>query len=272
MARFHLESGPVPLHHQVYLHLVATLESGELAPGDRIAPERELATRYGCSVITIRRALDELAREGRVERTRGRGTFVLAPKLDRDIAGTMSFAEEMRQRGLAPETRLIEARVEAAGQAVATALGLAMNVPIYVVTRLRLADGVPLLLEQANLPVDRFPDLLSSDLEDVSLYEVLADRYGARVVRTREALEPVLLRGREARLLDVGPGKPALLIEGVAFIADGTPVEFSRSFVRGDRTRYYVERDVSRESWRRSAHRRLGVAAGAHHVRTSPGA
>ena len=70
MARFRLELGPVPLHHQVYLHLRAALDSGEIAPGDRLPPERELAIRYDCSLITVRRALSELAARAR---SSGRG-------------------------------------------------------------------------------------------------------------------------------------------------------------------------------------------------------
>jgi GntR family transcriptional regulator len=74
----------------------------------------------------------------------------------------------------------------------------------------------------------------------------LSTRYDTQVVRAREALEPVLLRAREARLLDQRRGAPALLIEGTAFAADGMPVEFGRTFVRGDRSRYFVEREVDR--------------------------
>jgi GntR family transcriptional regulator len=258
VASYRLEIGPVPLHHQVYLHLRESLDGGDLKPGDRLPTERTLAERFGCSVITIRRALDELAREQRIKRTRGRGTFVLPPRLDRDLAGTMSFAEEMRLRGLAPETRLVAAFQETAGEAAATALELRLGAPLFTITRIRLAERTPLLLEEVSLPASRFPGLLSEDLESGSLYEILADRYGARIIRTREALEPVLLRAREARLLEVPPGRPALLIEGVAFLANGTPVEFSRSHVRGDRTRYYVERVVARETVEaRSAERRL---------------
>jgi GntR family transcriptional regulator len=77
MARFRLVVGPVPLHHQVYLDLSSAMDDGEWKPGDRLPTERELAERYGCSLITVRRALSELVREGRIERTRGRGTFVL---------------------------------------------------------------------------------------------------------------------------------------------------------------------------------------------------
>jgi GntR family transcriptional regulator len=271
MAHYRLELGPVPLHHQVYLHLRSALDSAELGVGDRLPSERELAERYGCSVITIRRALDELSREQRIQRTRGRGTFVLPARLDRDFAGTMSFAEEMRLRGLAPETRLVAAWAEAAGEAAATALELALGSPIYTITRVRLADGVPLLLEEASLPAERFSGLLEEDLEQQSLYDILATRYGARVVRAREALEPVLLRAREARLLEVPAGRPALLVEGVAFAADGTPVEFSRSHVRGDRTRYYVERVVARESWQRSVDRSPVYATSGGRDGSNPG-
>jgi len=263
MARFRLELGPVPLHHQVYLDLKAALDAAEWAVGDRLPSERELALRYGCSLITVRRALDELSREQRLERTRGRGTFVLPLRVDRNLAGSLSFSEEMRERGLAPETRLLAARPQAAGEAVAEALGLELGAPVVFLERLRLAAGVPLLLERASLPAERFPGLLAADLETRSLYDLLTAQYGTPVVRARELLEPVLLRAAEARLLGVARGRPALLVEGIAYTTDGSPVEFARSWVRGDQTRYYVERVVSRQS----ADGRVSTAAGSGSAR-----
>jgi GntR family transcriptional regulator len=249
MARFRFELGPVPLHHQVYLDLRAALDTGEWRPGDLLPPERQLAGRYGCSLITVRRALSELTRQGRLERTRGRGTTVLRPRIERDFGGTMSFTEEMQDRGLDPETKLIASRPESAGEAVAAALQIEPGAPTLYVERLRVAGGEPLLLEQVHLPAERFPGLLASDLEHGSLYDLLTERYGTRIVRAREALEPVLLRAREARLLAQRPRTPALQIEGIAYGAEGIPVEFARSYVRGDRTRYYIERVVVRSSW-----------------------
>jgi GntR family transcriptional regulator len=249
MARFHLERGPIPLHHQVFRDLKAALDGGEWLPGDRMPPERELAERYGCSLITVRHALGELVRDGRIERTRGRGTFVLPPRIERDIAGTMSFAEEMRRRGLDSATRVVTARIEPAGEAVAALLGISEDAAVVYLERVRLGGGEPLILEQARLPAERFPGLLAFDLERRSLYDILAERYGTRIMRARETVEPVMLRRREAELLELPTRSLALQIDGVAHAIDGSAVEAARSFVRGDRTRYYLERDVIRAHW-----------------------
>jgi GntR family transcriptional regulator, N-acetylglucosamine utilization regulator len=246
VARFRLELGPVPLHHQVYLDLKSALDAGEWQPGDRLPPERELAARYGCSLITVRRALDELSRERRLTRARGRGTHVSAPPIDRNLQGSLSFAEEMLRLGKDPGTRLISARPESATETVAAALRIEPGSPTVYLERLRLAAGVPMLLEMVHLPAERFPGLLQADFEHASLYDLLATKYRTPVARARETLEPVLVPTREARLLEVRPRSLALLVEGLAFSIDGVPIEYGRTYVRGDLSRYFVERVVVR--------------------------
>jgi GntR family transcriptional regulator len=244
VARYRLELGPVPLHHQVYLDLKAALDDGEWLAGERLPAERELARRYGCSLITVRRALDELSRERRLERLRGRGTFVTGQRIDRPLNGPLTFSQEIQRQGMDPETRLLAARPVAATAEVAAALQLEPGSPTIYLERLRIASGVPLLLEMVHLPAERFPGLLTRDLEHNSLYEILMTRYGTPVERAREALEPVHIPAREARLLGVKPRSLALLVEGIAYASDGTPVEYGRTYVRGDQSRYYIERLV----------------------------
>jgi hypothetical protein len=82
------------------------------------------------------------------------------------------------------------------------------------------------------------------------------------VVRARETVEPVLLRAREARLLGNPPRSLALKVDGVAYAEDGSPVEAARSFVRSDRSRYYLERAVARASWEDESDPPLVAAAG----------
>ncbi len=244
-ARYRLEAGPIPLHHQVYTDLRGALDDGEWKPGDRLPPERELAARYGCSLITVRRALGELAREGRLDRGRGRGTFVTVPPILHDISAPLSFTDEMRRRGLDPFTQVVASRVEPASGPAAAALELPVGAPIAYLERIRGASGVPMLLEQSHLPAERFPGLLDRDFARLSLFGVLMSDYGVTFTRVRETIEPVPLPPREARLLGQDPRKPGLRLEGITYGAD-VPVEFARTFVAGGRSRIYLETSGTR--------------------------
>jgi len=262
MTRFRLESGPVPLHHQVYLDLRAAFDEDAWRPGDRLPPERELAARYGCSLITVRRALSELAREGRLERARGRGTFVRRPPIIRDIAARAGFGDEMRARGLAPYALVVTARREAAPGPVAAALGIAPGAPVHYLERVRGADGVPFLLEQAHLSAERFPGLLDEDFTVASLYEVLEARYEVGIARTRETISAVIPSAREARLLGLGTASPAICLEGTAFARDGNPVEYSRTIVSSEHARYFIETSGPRARTVEPVGREAAVEAG----------
>lgn len=246
MVRFRLERGPVPLHHQVYLDLQAALAANEWKPGERLPTERELAERYGCSLITVRRALDELSREGRLERTRGRGTFVTEPPILRDIAGQAGFADEVRAFGYEPYAVVVTARVERASPVVAAALGIPVDAPVYYLERVRGADNVPLLLEQVRLPADRLPSLLDHDYTVESLWDVLENAYDLRIGRRQETLSAVVPSAQESRLLGLRTRRPSIQLEGTAFTTGGEPVEYSRTVVSPERARYFVESTGSR--------------------------
>ncbi len=237
-----LERGPVPLYHQVYLHLAAALASGGWKLGDQIPTERELAARYGCSLITIRRALDELAREGRLERTRGRGTFVTKPPIVRNIAGPVGFADEIRALGYQPYSVVVTAGLEEASPAVADALAIPTRAPVHYLERIRGADGLPLVLEQVHLPVAAVPGLLDRDFgHETSLWDILRDDYHRPVERYKETLSAIVPSTREAELLRLRSRRPAVQFEGIAFTTGDVPIEHSRTVVSPERARYYVE-------------------------------
>jgi GntR family transcriptional regulator len=240
-AGYQLEPGPVPMHHQVYLHLRGMLDDGDLRTGDRLPGERRLCQVYDCSLVTMRRALDELTRERRVVRMPGRGTFVTGQPLDRNLAALDSFTHEMRALGREPFTRLLTTgRIDATVD-IGDALWLDSGASTIYLERLRLVDGEPLMLETVHLEADRFPGLLDDDLENTSLYEILASRYRVRLAHAEETIEPVALSTREAELLHDKRGRPALLLRLVAFDHLGVPVEYCRGLMRRDRARYHVD-------------------------------
>ncbi len=231
-----------PIHLQIQAQLTASIREGRLEPGTRLPAERELAGALGVSRMTVRQALGALERDGLVRRAVGRagGTFVQEPKFERRPASTGGLSAELRRQGLAAGARVVSAEVEPARNRTAAALGLEPGDPVTVIVRLRLAAGAALALERSTLPTRLYPGIEALDLGG-SLYELMGADYGLPPARVVERLESVAARAAAARLLGVRPGSPLLLVERVAYGADGTPLEFARDRFRGDRTRIVVE-------------------------------
>jgi GntR family transcriptional regulator len=239
--RWRLRPGsPVPAYAQIEDQLAARIASGELAGGERLPPERELAESLGVSRMTVRQALASLAGRGLVERGVGRGTFVARVKLDHDLRQVAGFSELMQRQGVEPGAKLLSAESADAPRDVASALGIEPGSPAYRIQRLRYGAGVPLALEDTWIPAAPFPGLLDLGLTG-SLYDVMRDLYERGPVRAVERLEPVLARAHEAKALDVPEGSPLMLVERTAYAADGTAVEFAHDRHRGDRARFTIQ-------------------------------
>jgi len=238
--RFQLRrDGSEPAHAQIESRLAERILEGELAPGDRLPAERELADDLGVSRMTVRQALASLATRGLLERGVGRGTFVAQGKHDHDLTRVSGFSEQMRRMGITPGASLRTAGEEPAPLPVADALGIPAEAPAVRVRRIRYGDDVPLALEDSWLPAERFPGFAEHDLTG-SLYALMRDHYDLEPARAVERLEPVVAGTEEARALRVAVGAPLMLVERVASTAGDVPVEFARDHYRGDRARFVI--------------------------------
>jgi GntR family transcriptional regulator len=234
------ERSPKPAWVQIEEQLADRIESGALGAGQRLPPERDLADALSVSRMTVRQALASLAARGLVERGVGRGTFVReAAKVVHDFTRVAGFTEEVERQGLEAGARILEAREFPAPDEVATALGIDADTAVLRVERVRLGGGTPITLEDSYLPAARFPGLLDEDLSG-SLYALMRDLYGLGPVTATERLEPMAARSYEAGALGVDEGSPLMLVERVAYAADGTAVEFARDCHRGDRARFVI--------------------------------
>ena len=232
-----------PLYRRLLAQLRNDIVSGKLRPGDVIAPETEIARTHRISRHTVRLAIVELAREGLLRRERGRGTFVAPRPIVRSLGAFYSFAHEMLDSGLAFNTRVLHRDVRPAGPVAAQRLSLAEDAPVVEMELLRLVEGVPVSLEFSITPYDRVPSLLTADVSQLSLYDVMAQAHGVVVTLGREELRPVVLDRRQAQLLEVPTGSPAFHVERET-LAGAEPIEWRRSLVRGDRYLFRAELPV----------------------------
>jgi GntR family transcriptional regulator len=210
-----------------------------LGVGTALPSERQLSADLGVSRLTLRAALDELAREGYLVRRRGSGTYVQQPKISQELTMT-SFSEDMRRRGMVPASRTLSMARELAGARLGRLLHVSPSEQILVIKRLRLADGETMAIETLHLPEAFVPGLTAKDLSG-SLYELLRDRYDIVLQSGTQAIEPTVTNEEESAALGVPLHSPAFLFERTSQDQSGRIVEFVQSVYRGDRYRIVTE-------------------------------
>ena len=153
------KNGFIPLYFQIQRALMEKIQSGELSEGDPLASEEELSRYYQVSRMTARQALHGLKTSGYAFSEKGRGTFVTRPKLEKNIMHLQGFTEEMRQRGMKPSSKLLEQSVITPNEDLMQRLKLSAGDKVVHLRRLRLADGVPMAIENSHIPLKQFPGL-----------------------------------------------------------------------------------------------------------------
>ncbi|HVW77038.1 MAG TPA: GntR family transcriptional regulator [Alloacidobacterium sp.] len=231
------KNGFIPLYFQIQRALMEKIQSGELSEGDPLASEEELSRHYQVSRMTARQALHGLKTSGYAFSEKGRGTFVTRPKLEKNIMHLQGFTEDMRQRGMKPSSKLLEQTVIAANEDLVQRLKLNADDKILHLRRLRLADGIPMAIEDSHIPLKQFPGLDRIDFAKHSLYQTLRERYGVRVGYADEVIEALPATKEEAELLTIPRKASILSITRIIMTTQETPVEAACSRYRGDRYR-----------------------------------
>jgi GntR family transcriptional regulator len=234
--------------YQVLRDAVMDIIEG-LPTGAPIPSERALSVRLGSSRMTLRRALDELARDGYLIRRQGARTYTARPKIVQRLR-VISFTEDMARRGMTSSSRTFSTTLAVAGARLGARLHISPSEPVLTVGRLRLADNEPMAIEWLAVPQALVAGLDGSELTNHSFYRLLAERYGIEIAGGTQTIEPTVTDESDSRLLDVPFHSPALYVERVTWTAEHQIIEYVRSVYRGDRYRFEVELEPS-SSWRR---------------------
>ena len=247
MSKSHLQSasavqpldkgGFIPLYFQIQRALMEKIRSGELSEGDPLASEEELARVYQVSRMTARQALHGLKAGGYAISQKGRGTFVTRPKLEKNIMHLHGFTEDMKHLGMVPSSHLLEQIVISTDADLAEKLKLETGESVMRLRRLRLADGIPMALEESNIPLRQFPGLDKISFAKQSLYFILRENYGVRVAYADEVIEALSPTREEAELLTIPRKTSILSISRIIMTTSETPIEVACSRYRGDRYR-----------------------------------
>ncbi|NQP32661.1 GntR family transcriptional regulator [Streptococcus suis] len=226
----------------LYLQLVDELEvkiRERMAPNEKLFSERELTHLYGVSRITVRLAMQELEKRGLVYKKHGKGTYVSEisePAVD--LSQVYSFTEQMKVMGKVPKTTILSFQEMDASEYISQQLMIDIGEKVYELERLRLADGIPMMLERTYIPASLFEGLTIEDLENTALYEVFSKKYNQIIRLAVEEFYASIALDNEAKLLGVRGNSPVLHLLRKSYNDKNRIIEYTFSIARADQFRY----------------------------------
>jgi len=231
----------VPKYQRIAADMIAAIKAGKIKVGERTLSENEIISRYGVSNTTARKALQEAEHEGWVTKVKGKGALVRTETVDRHINKILSFTHNMIQSGRKPGTRLLDCRIiNSDYSAVINGHKHTVTPPVFKINRLRLADGVPMMLETRYISMTLCPGIDKKNLEG-SLYEIYEKEYKLHLTRIEQTLGVEMLGPAVLGLFDLREPAPAFRVEGVTFCGKNMVLEMEISVYNGKEYRFIVE-------------------------------
>lgn len=217
----------VPLYRQLRDFLQKDIEGGLLLPQDQLPSERELVEELEVSRITVRHALLELVQQGYLYSIPGKGFFVNEWRQTYELHGLLSFTTAIQNRDQNPSSRVLEAGRILASTALARQLSLFPGEEVVMLSRLRMIDDAPVMLQQSWLPYKHCPGLLDHDLDRISLYKVLREKYNIVLMRAETTVSARLATPQECDLLELGDNGVVLTTDQLTHNQRDQPVELT---------------------------------------------
>ena len=237
------KDSPIPLYLQLARRLEGLIAEGALPVGSRLPGEDDLARQFRLNRNTVRHALSLLVQYGVVRKERGVGSFVrrgraLTPvhSLDR----MTSFIDDFELGNVDVEDTILAQDRLPAPSDLAAKLGVRPGAHLVRIERLRLADGMPFVLERQYYDFRAFGRLLDLDIRG-SMYQLLIREFQADLHHSVQTLRAVRPPRDVARRLRLVGEIPCMFLESTAFTSDDRPLEVLRAHYRGDRYTFRVE-------------------------------
>lgn len=222
----------VAMHAQIADQLARQITAGTLAPGQRLEPENALARRLGVSRVTVRQALQKLAKTGLVVRKQGKGTYVNRPAVQFDLQKPQGFFDILFDQGRNPQTRLLSFGLRAPDAPVEQALALNGD-KAMLLQRLYLVDDQPIAVGNGWLgPEARHVSW--ADAESHSTAWILRKLLRAPMAHSDITIRADIAGRATGKLLNVAPQKPILVATRISCDASGRGVEFAQFFLNSE--------------------------------------
>ena len=230
----------LPLYWKLAEIIEEKIDNGDWKKGKPIPSERDLCKMYSMSRITVRKAVDELVRQGKLDKVQGKGTYVMGTSVVQNLGNVYSFSQEMEKQGKISSTKLVTRKtIEVEGK-LARNLGVDDGTEVIYLERLRCAEDAPIMLERSYFPKEKFKFIFDIDLNKEALYRTLEDRYGVVIDRAIERFKACELNSYECKMLNCKMPQYGLLVRRTSYSKESL-VCYSIIVSKGDTFEFTVQ-------------------------------
>lgn len=215
----------VPLYVQIRENIRNRITGGELSVGTLLPSEDELASEFGVSRMTLRRAIDDLVAERLLIRKQGMGTMVASQKVVRDYTRLTGFYEDAINKDQKPSSKVLEFKTIEADEELAEKLMLKPGEKVFFIKRLRILGGNnPAALHTLYIPQSRCTWLPKEDLDSQSLM-ALYESHGLEIDWGKQLVEAREATPEQAEIFGIKEGAPVLYFERITYTKENIPIE-----------------------------------------------
>ncbi|GMX63003.1 MULTISPECIES: GntR family transcriptional regulator [Paenibacillus] len=231
-----------PLYMQIRQMLKNDIQEGKYKPDEQIPTEAELCDIYQVSRITIRKAIEELVKDGTLTRIQRKGTFVTSSKFQNELLSVSGFSEFSHQLGMIPNSRTLRSEVIPATADMAERLQIEEGSPVLELERLMYVNERPLFYDLAHYPLTRFPDLEKKIARDESTYKILKQDYETEIDSNDKIINVIGATKDLAKALECDVGANLFRIVKIAYDSHDRPVHLSTFMCETNKVNLTVHR------------------------------
>ena len=236
------KNSPLPLYFQLQNKLLEKIKDGTYPQNKALPTEHELIQSYGVSRTTVRQAIDNLVKEGYIEKLRGVGTFVAErEKLNSwDLGSLKSFEEAFKESNHKIRTEALSIKAIKLDSKLQQIFG-DKEKEVYELERVRFIDERPAMSIITFVPASIFSNMDRYDFSSVSLYKTMSEEYNINICYAEKEFRVVAAGREDAQKLKLKVGSPLQEVRTITYDDNNRVIEYSISRDSGDISTYKIK-------------------------------
>lgn len=234
----------VPLNHQIYLNLKEAIVQKDIKEGEKIPSEAKLVEIFGVSRITVRKAVDELARKGYVKKQQGKGTIVLPMKQSYNLQQLTSFSHDVKKKGSNAQSKIRVFSEIPANEFIAETLNINAGDLVYYLERIRYYGEEIIGLHKAYIRKKDMLDISKGEMkDDTSLYSLFESK-GVFLKEATETIEAIMTNQELNEILNFKEDQPVFYRKRLSYDEQDVPIEYVEMYYDAKVTRYEIKMNI----------------------------